>query len=545
MQMPDKFTFRKHASIGAAAAEEDAKFLAECFVDTGDLETLFDCSDRRRIVLGRTGAGKSALLGQLSGKADVIAINPETLSFNYLANSTVLQFFLGLGVKMDLFFKLLWRHVFTLELLRHRYDLAAPGQTIPLLERLKSHFTPDPHKERAIKYLTQWGSRFWEDTEYRIKEITSKLEDDLKAGATSHLPGVDFGVGAASRLSEEQKLEVIQRGKSVINNIQMRELTDVLRFLNEDVFPDESDRVFICIDRLDENWIDEGFRYLLVRSLIETIRDFLQVRNVKIIAALRTDLVERVFRYTRDPGFQEEKYRSLYLQIRWNKQQLLEVLNKRINTLVRQTYTKQPVGYADILPTKIGKRVETPTYLIERTLLRPRDLIEFFNNIVENAAGKAALTQEMIFTGEGIYSKNRLRSLQDEWVSDYPSLIECSSLLKQKPGSFRLSSFTREEVENFCLGYSIENYDRGRSDLLSAQARAVADGIIPWEVFLRTTMHVFYLTGVIGLKTESYESYQWAHEGTATVVADTIGMETSAMVHPMFHRVLGIRPDKR
>jgi hypothetical protein len=50
MPSADIFTFRKHASIGAAAAEEDGKFRAECFVDNGDLDSLLDCSDRRRII---------------------------------------------------------------------------------------------------------------------------------------------------------------------------------------------------------------------------------------------------------------------------------------------------------------------------------------------------------------------------------------------------------------------------------------------------------------------------------------------------------------
>ena len=100
----------------------------------------------------------------------------------------------------------------------------------------------------------------------------------------------------------------------------------------------------------------------------------------------------------------------------------------------------------------------------------------------------------------------------------------------------------REDVEEFCLNYSINHNGRPRADLLSAQSRAVADGIVPWEVFLRSMIHVFYRTGVVGLKTEAFESYQWAHEGPSAIVADTIGMETSAMVHPMFHRVLGIRP---
>lgn len=544
MQVADKFTFRKHASIGAAAAEEDTQFLTECFVDNGDLEPLIDCQDRRRIILGRTGAGKSALLQRVVSITDAIVINPETLSFNYLTNSTILQFFLEAGVKLDLFFKLLWRHVFTVELLRNKYDLRSKSESTSFLERITSMFTRDLHKERAVKYLLQWGDQFWQNTEYRIKEITNKVEQELQASVKGKLPVAELGIGAVAKLSEEEKVEVVQRGKAVISGIQMRELTDVLRFLNEDVFHDGEPQFYICIDRLDENWIDDNFRYLLIRSLIETIRDFLQVRNVKIIAALRTDLIERVFKFTRDPGFQEEKYRSLYLSLRWSKGQLLQLLDKRVNYLVRQTYTKKPVGYADILPRRIDKKNDSPDYLINRTLMRPRDLIELFNSMVEYAAGKPMLTTEMVFLGEGSYSKLRMRSLQDEWISDFPSLIECSTLLKQRPFSFKISTIPQDEVEEMCLNQSIKNADSfSRRDLLSAQARAVVDSVVSWETFLCTLMHIFYITGVIGLKTESFEAYQWAHEGTATIVADTIGMHTSVMIHPMFYRVLGIKPN--
>jgi hypothetical protein len=543
MSATDQFTFRKHASIGAAAAEDDSKFLVDCFVDNGDIELLLDCNDHRRIVLGRTGAGKSALLCRLSDHKNTIVIHPETLSFNYLTNSTILQFFLEAGVKLDLFFKLLWRHVFTVELLKHHYNLTTKSETISFLARLKEQFSHDINKERAINYLTQWGEEFWEDTEYRIKEVTHKFENELKANATGKIPWVEFNVGGASKLTDEQKTEIVQRGKSVINGIQMRELTDVLRFLKEDVFYEEDEPCYVCIDHLDENWVDEELRYLLIRSLIETIRDFLQVKNVKIVAAIRTDLIERVFRFTRDAGFQEEKYRSLYLNMQWTESQLLVMLDKRINSLVRQTYTKKSVGYADLLPRKIERNYDAASYLVERTLMRPRDLIEFFNSIMETAAGKAVISKEMLLQGEGIYSKNRLRSLQDEWIADYPSLVDCSTLLKQKQSSFRLSSFTREEVEEFCLNFTVKNYRSPKSDLLSTQARAVADAVIPWEVFLRSTVHVFYITGILGLKTESFESYQWSNTGTSTVVADTIGMETSVKIHPMFYRVLGIRPN--
>lgn len=434
MPKTDRFTFRKHASIGAAAAEEDKKFLSACFIDNGDLELLLDCADRRRIILGRTGTGKSALLAKLSEDADAIVINPETLSFNYLANSTILQFFLEAGVKLDLFFKLLWRHVFTVELIRKRYNLTNRPTTQSFIERLQSKLgIGDAHKQRAMDYLLKWGDEFWQETEYRIRDITKRIEEGLE-GSVQGFPYITgFKAGAAKKLTEEERGEIIQRGKTVINNIQMRELTDVLAFLNDEVFTDAQHPLYICIDRLDENWIDDSFRYLLIRSLIETIRDFLQVRHVKIVAALRTDLIERVFRFTRDPGFQEEKYRSLYLSLRWTESQLLEVLDKRVNHLVQQTYTKQSVGYKDLLPTKMDGSTSTGTYLINRTLMRPRDLIEFFNSIIEPAAGKPTITKEMIRDGEGVYSKNRLRSLQDEWISDYPSLVDCAVLLKQRP----------------------------------------------------------------------------------------------------------------
>jgi hypothetical protein len=543
MPTSDKFTFRKHASIGAAAAEEDGKFLAECFVDNGDFEPLIDCADRRRIVLGRTGAGKSAMLSRLIRTTKSVVINPETLSFNYLTNSTVLQFFLEAGVKLDLFFKLLWRHVLTVELIKARYSLKTRSETESLLEKMKGWFLKDQHKEQALNYLLKWEHEFWEDTEYRIKEITNRVEKDLEASIAGKIPAAELKAGRASKLSQEEKLEVVQRGKSVINSIQMRELTDVLHFLDEDVFNDEKQPYYVCIDKLDENWVDETFRYLLIRSLIETIRDFLQVTNVKIVAALRTDLIERVFRFTRDPGFQEEKYRSLYLPIRWTKPQLLDLMDKRVHFLVRQTYTKQPVGYSDLLPETVGKAGSAADYLVDRTLMRPRDLIEFFNNIIELAASKPNVTREMILEGEGVYSKNRMRSLQDEWINDYPSLIDCSTLLKQKTRTFRLDSFERTQVEEFCLNFAISHYNR--TDLLAVQAKAVADGLTPWSVFLCLCAHIFYLAGIVGLKVESFESYQWAHEGTSTVGSDTIDLNTSVNIHPMFHRVLGIKPDSK
>lgn len=537
----DKFKFRRHASVGAAAAEEDEKFLAVCFVDTGDLATLLDCHEPKRIILGRTGIGKTALLNQLVEEENAIEINPEALSFNYLTNSTILKFFLDAGVKLDLFFKLLWRHVFTVELLKKKYHITNESAKKTFLERIRNIITPDKKKERAVNYLLQWGEKFWESTEYRIKEITERIENELKGSVKAKFIPAEINSSTASKLSEEERVEVIQRGQAVINEIQMKELTDVLIFLDQDVFDDERQNFYLCVDRLDENWIEEKFRYLLIRSLIETIRDFLQVRNIKIIIALRTDLIERVFRFTRDPGFQEEKYRSLFLQLKWTEDQLKDLLDKRVNHLVRQTYTSRPVGYKDLLPKKIGE-VSAISYMIERTLMRPRELIEFFNNCIEQAEARPTITKTMLLMAEGNYSKNRLRSLQDEWISDHPFFLDFTSILKKKPKHFEIADINITEVENFCLDYAINNPER--NDNLSSLAKTTAEGLTSLLNFLSTLFHVFYRIGLVGLKTETFEKTQWSYLGASTIAADTIDRKTKIEIHPTFWRVLGIRSSK-
>jgi len=123
------FRFKNTDQIGAAGAEED-EFLSNCFVDTGYLSLLENLKDHRQIVLGRTGSGKSALLLTFAEtkKEHVITISPEALALTYVSNSTILGFFSNLGVNLDPFFKLLWRHVLTIEILSHYFSKHEKGK---------------------------------------------------------------------------------------------------------------------------------------------------------------------------------------------------------------------------------------------------------------------------------------------------------------------------------------------------------------------------------------------------------------------------------
>ncbi len=528
-----KFRFRSHDHIGAADAESDQAFLRECFIDNGDIDLLLDCNDHRRIILGRTGAGKTALLTHLSERTNrVITIKPESLALAYISNSTILQFVNELGVNLDTFFKLLWRHVFTVEVIKAHFHLDSAAAKEGFVEWLKNQFSDKRRQhEKALSYLEKWGSRFWEQTDYRIEELTTKLENELRTSISTVLPPTKIVLGGAQALSQEEKGKVVERAKYVVNQVQIQELTYVLELLDS-ILDDPQKRYYIVIDRLDENWIEEELRYLLIRALIETVRDFCRVRQAKIIVALRYDLLDRVLRLSRGAGFQEEKYESLYVDLSWNKEQLTKLLDKRIDKLVRQQYSSSPVTHADVLP-KLVNKVPAIDYMLARTLMRPRDVIMFFNTCIKQAPGNAQITPQMLKEAEGEYSRQRLRSLADEWSADFPYLMSIFDVLKGRTAQFPIKSISDDD----CVELAIRLMDQSIVDEeLHGAINQVERNPASTDNLRRCVVALLYRVGVVGLKLERFESVEWSTSGRRSVSISEIAPGVRVSIHPCFWR---------
>jgi hypothetical protein len=517
--------------------------LRKCFFDTGEISILSNSTDPRRIVLGRTGAGKTALLLHFSETAEkVIEVKPESLALAYISNSTMLQFVHGLGVNLNIFFKLLWRHVFTVEILKSHSHLDTAKTTQNFIERLTAFFGGKHQRHvQALEYLRKWGSTFWEETDYRIKELTTKLESDLKASIDGAKLGIPINLGAGGSLTEEQKREVVHRAQHVVNDVQIRQLSDMIELIDE-VLDDPNRPYFIVVDRLDEDWVEDKLRFLLIRALIETVREFGKVRNAKIILALRYDLLDRVIRLTREAGFQEEKYETLYLPIEWTKESLIGLLDARIDKLVRSRYTTATVTHRDLLPAHINKQPSIE-YILQRTLMRPRDIILFFNLCIAQAKDNPRITAQTVRQAEGEYSRLRLRSLADEWQSDYPSLLAFVDLLKGRPAQFPLEEISDDD----CLAVCVHLNDEGlvREDELSRAAdRLISGTASDYEGFKRGAMAAFYKVGLVGLKLEHHEGVSWSISSRRSVSVSEVRSGTRVAVHPCFWRTLGIQDVK-
>jgi hypothetical protein len=307
-------------------------------------------------------------------KENVIKIAPEGLALTYISNSEVLDFFISVGVNMDLFYRLLWRHVFAVEIIREHFHIVNEQARDSFVDKIRDRLYRNKSRQEAINYLLKWGESFWRDSEYRVKEITNTLEQNLGASVSGQVKGItsaaNLNAEVAKKLSKEEKSEVVYRGQAVVNQVQMKTLSDIIDILERDILDDKKQKYYITIDRLDENWVNEDLRYRLIRALLDTVRDFnSKIQNVKIIVAIREDLLDRVFRYTRSVGYQEEKYKSMYLPLLWKEDALEELLNRRVSQLIREQYTQRSVRLRDLLPSKIHKE-DSVSYILARTMWR-------------------------------------------------------------------------------------------------------------------------------------------------------------------------------
>ena len=530
-------------NIGAVDAIDDQKFLSDCFVNTGDLSVLRDTDDNKCIVLGRTGAGKTALLSTIKSKEEhVIDLELDELSLNFISNSTILTFLEELNVNLDLFYQLLWKHVLTVELIKYKYNIINESKNKSFFDSLSSIFSRDKRKEQAINYLSQWGDKFWLETDYRVREITSRLEKEILASIGLDKLGINLEAQDLSKLSEEQKIEVSTRAQSIVNRVQIQDLSQVINLLAQDIFVDPQQKYYILIDKLDDNWVDEGIRYKLIRALIESIKTFRRIKPVKIILALRLDLLERVFDKTRDAGFQEEKYEDLIIRLRWNKQQLQEIIDKRIGALIREHYTKKSATFIDIFPAHVGNS-SSLNFILDRTLLRPRDAIVFINECLKKAEGTTQITPTQMRSAEITYSRKRLQSLTHEWFVDYPLLMTYCDLLKKRTSSFKRSAITRQEVDDIALDLSI--LDKHPNDPIHKIAKQYTESSISWANLLNSLIKNLYKVGVIGIKKDSYESPIWSQLDEPVISDGEVKRSSTIYVHPMLWRVLGINDDSR
>lgn len=538
------FKFNRNVDIGSLDAEND-KFLLSAFVDKNDMSILRDMDDPKCILLGRTGCGKSALIRILEeNEMKLIRIDPESMSLRHLSNSDIINYFKKIDVKMDLFYKVLWKHVFIVELIKLHFDNDL-SKSKGILDWIKTK-TDDKYinKKQSIEYLENWEDKFWENTEYRIKELETSLESRFKGEFGGSLQ-LDDIMALSSKAESEQtdskkvKYEVLNKAQKVINESQIEHIRNIIEMMTNELFKKSQRKYFIVIDDLDREWVSNKIVYDLIRSLIETIKDLCRIPNVKIVIALRSNIHKKVFKENPSRGVQREKYNHLYLDVQWNKEQLRELLNNRIRELMRGAYTKDAPTVDDILPTANKKQVSGFDYLIDRTFLRPRDVIDFFNKCVKYGDGKTKVTREVIRLAEDEYSHERLRALNDEWLENYGDVHCLYGFLKGEADGRKFSEIASVADDYFMETIGDNEHLKLNVELQSLFMKYGKD--FKTVTILKPILVLLYEIGLIGIKLSGNNKTEYIYESYSAIDGKDLSEDSKIYVHPMFHKALRIK----
>lgn len=534
----------RNLKVGALDAETDSSLLDKCFVDKGDLNELLDVSNPTAIILGRTGSGKSALIRKIETSTDQCSrLDPNDISVRFLEYSDIIKFFDALDIKLDLFYKLLWRHLLVVEILKLRYDIKNEQDGRRFIDGIFSWLRKDKAKKKAIEYFNEWGDKFWLDTDEHLREITSKLENDTKASIGTKYSGVSLSLDGVEKLSEQERTEIKQRASQVVNGLQIKKLNEVLELLAQYSFDDVQKKFYIVIDQLDESWANTSTRCRFIRALIEEIKSFRKIETVKIIAALRKDLLDLVYDQTRDSGFQEEKYESYMLELKWTNEELTKLVELRINEVFKSQYTKDVVQLDHIFPKpKKGGGQTAMDFILERTLRRPRDVLQFVNETFSIASERDRISWRALIAAEANYSEKRLKSLREEWGEMYPSFDDTVELLRGLPATFSRSSINQERLNDVFMSLC----ETKNSDPCVRVVHAYFDGKSIKETdVLYALFQCLYRVGAIGVKVSSLDTFLWSYIDQSSVSKGEVKRSSHLKVHKMLYRALDIETDDR
>jgi hypothetical protein len=188
--------------------------------------------------------------------------------------------------------------------------------------------------------------------------------------------------------------------------------------------------------------------------------------------------------------------------------------------------------------------VQTPTYIIDRTLKRPRDAIAFLNKILSAAEGQnLPLTSRAVLSVEPSYCRERVNNLIREWQACHP-LIKL--YLDAIAGNARLTVSDLGEEQLALIALEALSISRPPADEIERIALKVfeknkeaAIGKLAQELTA-----CLFKVGAVALKLHPDVPYKCCYEEHSTIQAAEITLDAKIMLHPMVAPALGGSTDR-
>lgn len=472
--------------FGAPAAERDIeRGLDEYFVESEAYKRVK--AGAKRILIGGRGIGKSALFQVLAGRerddgSYVIELSPEDYSYELLTQ-TMASEARGSWAKQGAY-AAAWKYLICVLIMKEvstrRIQLGRAGGQI-------------------YKYIR----------DHHTNQQASKL-----AALVSYLKRMEgFKIGRYEASVRTRELEKLYK---------LEEIQHLLPALKEVA---HRRRVIVLVDELDRGWDASEDARAFVAGLFQACISLNCLHdNLRVYMSLRRELYEEIPEVYEDA----QKYRDLIETVRWNNTLLLKLIANRIRHSLPALADHDDRACWDTL-FYAAPGGGSFRYMIDRTLYRPREIIQFCTLALECARDSqipVPLRGTAVREAEYSYSRERARDITAEYRFQYPGLLSVLEAFRGKN-----SIFSRDDIELLCL------------ELITRELPA--RGTDGWLDACSPESLVEILWDVGFLRAETRQDTKPRHTGAASFLGphqasqQTVVAAQRFQIHPMFWSYLG------
>jgi hypothetical protein len=223
--------------------------------------------------------------------------------------------------------------------------------------------------------------------------------------------------------------------------------------------------IWILFDNIDKGFPPHGLERedaLMVRCLLEATRKLqreLQKAQLDChaITFIRRDVYDLLVDNTPDRG------KESHVNLDWSDEDLMrQLILRRIQTSIPELTGDFVEVWPRIFDAHVGGE-SSFRYILNRTLLRPRDLLNFVRKCVQVAASRSQerVRETDIQTAEISYSEDMFNELKYELRDVYPAFAEVLPRFLGQP-----SLLSRDDIDMLCMDAGV--LEQRWPDLLNA-----------------------------------------------------------------------------
>ena len=480
--------------FGAPAAERDIGIgLDDYFFESEAYKRL--AARQKMVVLGNRGTGKSAIFKVFAERkrrtgALVLELRPEDYSYELLSSLLKTEKE-GSWAKYGAF-SAAWKYLIL----------------VLVMKEISKH---------GARIKTGAAARVYE----YLRDNHKGAQDTPISVLVSYLKRIEgFKVG---------KFEASIKTKELTKLYKLEEIEALLPDIAELV---QKRPVAVLIDELDKGWDSSEDAKAFVAGLFQASVSLNErSENLTVYISLRQELYDSI------PSLYEDaqKYRDIIETIGWDEPSLLAVVSKRIRYSVPAlgNATDAECWNSVFAETLQYRKTKSFNYMIDRTLYRPREIIQFCTDALEESRKQKVLPidYDVISAAELSYSKAREKDIAAEYRFQYPGLESVFEVFRG-----RTYTLERAELELICLGICTGEFkvSKDAAWILEQEPDYLID--LLWRIgFLRA-----YAVGGLKALRRSGSSYLGPHQ------ISTLNLRTISrfQVHPMFRSILGLKEPK-